>query len=361
MSSPYDTLPASAFWRSGVAEQSAQRIDGLYAPKFAITPQTQIMTAGSCFAQHVHRNLRDRDWNVIDVETPPGAFPREVLTRYGYGLYSARYGNIYTAHQLRQLLGEAAETFTPAAAIWQKNGRYFDALRPSVEPEGLEDAEHVTLARRHHILKLNRALEQADVFVFTLGLTETWRHTASGTVYPTAPGVIAGTARDDIAFHNFSMPEVLEDLAHIRSALHSYNPKMKLLLTVSPVPLTATATHDHVLSATHHSKAILRAAAGEFAQAHEDVDYFPSFELITGPQSKGAFFDKNLRTVTAEGVSAAMEMFFCAHPAAPTGESVKAPANAADPIDFEDELICEEALIEAARHARSTDTKGGAA
>ena len=39
-------------------------------------------------------------------------------------------------------------------------------------------------------------------------------------------------------------------------------PKLRILLTVSPVPLTATAGDDHVLLATTYSKSVLRAGRG---------------------------------------------------------------------------------------------------
>src|SRR5689334_16646909 len=44
------------------------------------------------------------------------------------------------------------------------------------------------------------------------------------------------------------------------------NAKVKLILTVSPVPLVATATHEHVLLASTFSKSVLRTACGIFQQ-----------------------------------------------------------------------------------------------
>lgn len=347
--SPYDTLPASAFWRSGVAEAEPSAVEGLYLPKFPITRETKIMTAGSCFAQHVHRALVARDWAVIDMETPKGPIPREVLTRFGYGMYSARYGNIYTPRQMLQLLREALGDVTPAEPVWSLGARYVDAQRPNVEPEGLERPEHVRQARRVHLRRMLRAIKGAEVFVFTLGLTEVWRHRDSGTVYPTAPGTLAGSYDPGIyEFHNFTLPEVREDLEQLRTLLVLLRPGIRMVLTVSPVPLTATASGKHVLVSTASSKAVLRAAAGEMADSYGDVDYFPSYELITNPAARGRFYKENLRSVTDEGVAAAMRMFFQAHD--PQGEAYRA-ANTPLPEeeDEDDDLVCEEALIEAAR------------
>lgn len=352
MGSPYDTLPASAFWRSGVAEAEPSALEGLYLPKFPITRETKIMTAGSCFAQHVHRALVARDWAVIDMETPKGPIPREALNRFGYGMYSARYGNIYTPRQMLQLLNEALGEFAPAEPVWARGDRYVDALRPNVEPKGLERPEHVRQARRMHLRRVIRAIKEAEVFVFTLGLTEVWRHRDSGTVYPTAPGTLAGSYDPaTYEFHNFTLPEVREDLEQLRTLMVLLSPGIRMVLTVSPVPLTATATGQHVMVSTRYSKAVLRAVAGEMTDSYGDVDYFPSYELITNPAAQGKFYKDNLRSVTDEGVAAAMRMFFQAHDpkdevSATSDSSIL--ANLANE-DEDDDLICEEALIEAAR------------
>ncbi|WP_417270090.1 GSCFA domain-containing protein [Celeribacter sp.] len=346
MASPYDTLEDRAFWRKGVVACDPHAVADLYRPKFPITKDTGIMTAGSCFAQHVHRTLKDRNWSVIDTESPTGMFSRAALNRFGYAMYSARYGNIYTVRQLLQLLREAYGDVTPANPVWTRDGRFFDAQRPNVEPDGLDSADLVLEARASHLKAVCAALTKADVFVFTLGLTEAWMHRNSGTVYPTAPGTIAGDFDASIyAFHNFTTSEILADLAAVREILQTVNPQKKMLLTVSPVPLTATAAGGHVLAASTYSKAVLRAAAGEFSAAHEDVDYFPSFEVITNPAARSSFYKDNLRSVEEDGVNAAMRMFFAAHD--PNGaDEAPLPTRPQDE-DGDDDVICEEALIRA--------------
>ena len=348
MGSPYDDLPERAFWRVGVAQQPAEAVADLYQPKVAITPETRVMTAGSCFAQHVHRNLVARGWNVVDTETPLPALPRSVLARFSYGLYSARYGNIYTTRQLLQLIREAYGDVTPADPVWEKGGRFYDAQRPTIEPDGFDSADHVLEARGHHLEAVRNAIETTEVFVFTLGLTEHWRHRASGTVYPTAPGTLAGQYDPQVyEFHNLTVPEILADLTAVRAILKALRPDLAMLLTVSPVPLTATAAPMHVLQSTTYSKAVLRAAAGEFSTAHEDVDYFPSYELITSPAAGDRFFAPNLRSVTDEGVAAAMRMFFDAHDPENAGKAP--PVRAAPTDDGDDDVVCEEALLDAVK------------
>lgn len=354
MRSPYADKPPRSFWRSGVAARDIAAAEDLFRPKFPITRDQRIATAGSCFAQHISRHLRARGYRVLDMEPAPRGLTGAAAQAFGFDLYSARYGNIYAVRHLRQLLAEAFGEHAPVDAVWTREGRFFDALRPSVEPRGLGSAEAVRRSRAAHLGRVRRLFAEADLLVFTLGLTEAWRHLADGTVYPTASGTIAESPDPDaIAFVNFGFQDILDDLLAVRLRLKALNPGMRLLLTVSPVPLTATATDDHVLVATTYSKSVLRAVAGELAARFDDVDYFPSYEIIATPPSAGRFYEPNLRSVRAEGVETVMGVFWRAYEpgaaAPPAPAPAGAPAAASDAADAEEgaEVVCEDALLEA--------------
>jgi hypothetical protein len=353
MTSPYDDLDRRSFWRSGVAEAGSAAPPDLYRKKFAITPEMKVATAGSCFAQHIGRALKSRGFTVLDLERPPALLDEATAHRFGYGIYSARYGNIYSVAQLLQLIEEVRGARQPVEYVWEKNGRYFDALRPSVESNGLASPQLVEAHRAYHRKRVRRMFKSADVLIFTLGLTETWRHKADGTVYPTAPGVLAGTFDPDRhEFHNAGFEEIHRDFLAFRTALQRINPAIRILLTVSPVPLTATASGAHVLAATTYSKSVLRAVAGTLAAQFHDVDYFPSYEIVTGIQSRWRFFDENLRTVLPEGVTAVMDVFFSEHGG--DVDTATKPDRAARRVRRKmhreataDDIVCEDALLEA--------------
>jgi hypothetical protein len=335
---PYRGLPPRAFWRAGVAQQRPETVEDLYRRRFVIAPTDRVATAGSCFAQHIARRLRRHGYTVLDTEPPPRGMNDEAKSRFGYGMFSARYGNLYTTRQLFQLVQEARGKFQPADIVWEKEGRFYDALRPNVEPHGLDSPEEVLALRAHHLNAVRGVIRQADVFVFTFGLTETWLHTESGTVYPTAPGTIAGTydpARH--SFHNFTYEEVLADFLSVRKVLQRSNPNIRFLLTVSPVPLAATAADAHVLPATIRSKSVLRAVAGALAERYPDIDYFPSYEIIASSFSEGRFYEEDRRNVTEAGVDSVMRVFFEQHP--PT------PAAARTVKRSREWVVCEEAML----------------
>jgi hypothetical protein len=310
MTSPYAGLDARAFWRSAATDPARD----LYRKKFDISPQDALMTAGSCFAQHIARTLRHRGYNVLDAEPAPPMLPENLTSKFGYNLYSARYGNIYTSRQLSQLFKEALGRFEPKNWIWRKGDRYFDALRPNVEPNGLTSEEEVVAHRMAHLGAVRSLMKKVDVFVFTFGLTEAWRDKESGTIYPTAPETIAGTFDPEkFEFVNFTFNEVYRDFLVVRRFIQRRRPHAKFVITVSPVPLTATASGNHVLSATMYSKSVLRSVAGQLAKNFHDIDYFPSYELIAGHPTRATYYESNLRAVTEEGVAAAMSAFVSQH------------------------------------------------
>lgn len=104
-------------------------------------------------------------------------------------------------------------------------------------------------------------------------------HSDSGTVFPTAPGTIAGEYDpNEFKFKNFNAFEIYEDLSLFIKRVREINPSVKFLFTVSPVPLTATATDDHVLVATTKSKSVLRTVAGQLSDEYDYIDYFPSYD-----------------------------------------------------------------------------------
>ncbi len=349
MKSPYTGLPPHAFWRTGVSEQNPLTITDLYRRKFEIGLADKIVTAGSCFAQSIAKHFTAHGYSVINAEPAPEGLDVETAKKFGYGVYSARYGNLYTTRQLLQLTLESLGATTPQHIVWEKEGRYYDALRPSVEPDGLDSPEEVLFHRQGHLTAVRRMLITMDLFVYTFGLTEAWVDKRDGTVYPTAPGIIAGTFDPELfEFKNFTCSEVMGDFLRFRQLILRRNPKARFLLTVSPVPLTATAGKEHVLAATTYSKSVLRAVAGELAQKFEDVDYFPSYEIIASHFSRGLFYESNLRSVHPTGVVSVMRIFFKAHGAL-TKPAVDKPAkvNKAKPSTSQEDVVCEEMLMEA--------------
>lgn len=345
MTSPYASLPGRAFWRPAVADRHYSLLSELTTDPF-FREGDRIATAGSCFAQHIGRRLRERGSGYLDYEQAPDSFTPQEAHRHGFGLFSCRYGNVYTVRQLLQLVSEAFGEWTPAEVVWTKNGRYYDALRPSVDPVGHRTPEDVLLLRRQHLGCVRRMIEEMTVFVFTLGLTEAWESIGDGTIYPTAPGTIVGSfSEKTYRFRNFRYQQILEDFEDLWAFIKSINPATRLILTVSPVPLTATASGDHVLVASTQSKATLRAIAGDLAAWNDEISYFPSYELIASHPMRGTFFNPDLRNVSDAGVDFVMSHLF-RESTTPTNDRTPSSSPSTPRTNADLDLICDEEALE---------------
>jgi hypothetical protein len=339
---PYKARPARSHWRSVSQASHPLDIDGWYTKKFPISG-LRIGTAGSCFAQHIGRQLREKQFNYVDVEPAPAILHPSAHAEFGYGIYSARYGNVYTTRQLLQLLQRALGEFTPIETSWSRGSGAVDPFRPTIEPSPLQDPGEVDVMRQYHLAQVAKLFESIDVFVFTLGLTEAWIDARDGAVYPVAPGVAGGTFDPAIhKFINFAHHHVRADLEAFITRVRAINPAMRFLLTVSPVPLMATMTNQHVVAATMYSKSVLRAVAGVVADRYRFVDYFPSYEIIASPAMRGQFYNADMRSVNRSGVEHVMRQFFKEH--LPPVESA-AKAAPADEQDDEQDVVCDEELL----------------
>lgn len=346
MKNPYASAPQHAFWSRAISRKACADVDPVVTPSFRISPETKVATAGSCFAQHIAKHLRKVGISPLVTEHAHVEVAR-FAEDFHYGVYTARYGNIYSGRQLIQLFERAYGTFVPEEQPWRgQGGEYIDPFRPLI-PSGFATLREFELDRERHFAAVREMFETLDVMVFTLGLTETWVSRADGAVFPSCPGTAAGVwDPDKYAFVNQSVADVVADVTRFIERLRTVNPNSKVLLTVSPVPLVATATGGHVLPATIYSKSVLRVAAQQVVDLHEGVDYFPSYEIITGPHA-GDYFEDDRRNVGQVGVEAVMKVFGRHYVGAVEAEAedlsrVRAPSSDTQLANQEFAVICDE-------------------
>jgi hypothetical protein len=120
--------------------------------------------------------------------------------------------------------------------------------------------------------------------------------------------------------------------------------------------LTATATGGHVLPATVYSKSVLRAVAGDLASNYDNIDYFPSYEIVTNQAARSEFFEANFRSIKPEGIASVMNVFFSEFDAESKPRIVQSVGETGSPDQLyeaallEEKLICEDELLE--KHSR---------
>jgi hypothetical protein len=266
---------------------------------------------GSCFAQHISRHLLQRGLQYFVAESGDPSLSTEKQIERNYGVFSARYGNVYTTRQAVQLFDRAFGLFNPLETSWETEaGGFVDPFRPQIEPTPWATIEEVVKSRDEHLSSVRRVFLESDILVFTLGLTEAFVSADDGAVYPVAPGVSGGSyASDRYMFVNYGVDQVMRDLDELISKVREINAELRFILTVSPVPLIATFEPRHVLVSTTISKATLRVAANEITRRYDFVEYFPSYEIISGSAAGAKYFENDLREVSQVGVNHVMRIF----------------------------------------------------
>lgn len=351
MNNPYVGLEDRAFWKLAVASRSLFDLTDLWKPKFDLKTSDQFVTFGSCFAQHFGRALAARGFAWFNGEPAPRGLSPSSAKAFNYNVFSARTGNIYTTSILAQWVGWAAGVRALPEESWESGGRFYDPFRPAVEPDGFDSVEEMQASRAVAVAAFKTCIEKADYFVFTLGLTESWRNIETGYEYPMCPGTLAGVFDERThAFDNHTVMDVQTNLKTAMDQMKVLNPNLRFILTVSPVPLTATKSGGHVMVATMESKSVLRAVAGQLSRQRPDVDYFPSYEIINSPVTKAVFFEPNQRDVNPRGVDFVMDNFFGAVSAQPMSVKVVKPKPTSGPepvASAADDVVCEEELLQA--------------
>ena len=309
MNNPYSSLPNYNFWYKSVSIPPSGSVDPV-VKSFKISIDDKVATMGSCFAQHLSKNIRKHGFNYFITESCPNNLTSIEGLKFNYGIFSARYGNVYTVKQALQLFDRAFNLVDFNENIWERDGSFVDAFRPLIEPNGFASKDDLLNDRVVHLKNVRKIFEESNWLIFTLGLTEAWQSKVDNAIFPVAPGVNSGSF--DVTLHefvNFSVYDVIDQLNMFIEKCKSVNPKLKIILTVSPVPLVATYENRHVLTSTVASKSILRAASDFIERKFSDVVYFPSYEIITSPSSDGKYFEDDFRGVKEIGVNHVMRVF----------------------------------------------------
>ena len=268
------------------------------------------MSAGSCFAARISTLIRDAGVNFLvcedRIETEEQNIREETPN-----MFSLRYGNIYTARQLQQLLQRVSgERAVEAPVALDPNGRFRNLLRPSVLSYG--SMAWLRADDAAHLQNVGKLLCEADLFIFTLGLTEYWVDSESDLALPAAPGCGYGEYDPERHhFHNASVAEVTQELEGAFALLRAINPALRIMLTLSPVPLVATYEPTSAVEATFYSKSLLRQAISLAIESwpYKNVSYFPSYEIVTNPHVISENFESDMRSISDAGVNRVMEHF----------------------------------------------------
>ena len=257
-----------------------------FRPSFSFEPGETIFTIGSCFARHVERELSHRGFalptrRLFESDEDFGAVGLDVLNNYG------------TPSIHNELAWAFDEHFDPMQCFEPVRDAWVDMhLHASIRPTSLDLLRN----RRRAIGEAYRSITQCRAVIITLGLAEVWFDNLHGIYLNVAPR--RSILRDSPGRFELHVLSPQECHDHLRAAIQLIERNgmagINVVLTVSPVPLSATYRDIDVMVANTYSKAVLRVVAEQIAAEFAFVDYFPSYESITLSERDHAWIEDNV-------------------------------------------------------------------
>jgi len=274
-------------------------------PKFKLRSDDKFYAIGSCFARGLEHSLGKR--NVIVESAAPEFASLQPITKERTGLgFINKYNTFSILNELRWALDPEAEFPVDSIAQLTATTWYDPHTNPTLELVDLEE----TLARRSLLQTVTRRIANCRAVIITLGLVEVWRDARANVFINNTPiQALLGAQPNRYEFHVTSFAENWSNLEAIHAVLSRYgHPDVRIVVTVSPVPLTATFSTTDVVTANTYSKSLLRAIAHEWAAAHENVDYFPSYEIVQN-SDRASVWQPDLTHVKGPGLRHIMDLF----------------------------------------------------
>jgi len=156
----------------------------------------------------------------------------------------------------------------------------------------LSDAD-INAAVRHRIVELLpsswskentlQIIKSSDVFILTLGVAAAFFDRQTGEfVLPRPSHLNSRALAEKYLFRTTSVKENVENALYVINFVRSISPHIRIVVTVSPVPMLASFEHESAVQADCLSKCTMRLVAHEVVNSSNlsNILYWPSFEIF---------------------------------------------------------------------------------
>lgn len=223
---------------------------------------SNVVTIGSCFAEVMGSQLADYKLTVL----------------------SNPFGTLFNPVSITKLLLAAINGKSPDPDLYvERDGLWFHYdFHSSLWAHSRDELDQLLQER---LTQTAAALHQADWLVLTLGTAVVYRHQETNKVVANChkmPGKLFDK-------YLYGYEHSLELLTNLLRTLKRFNPSLKVLLTVSPVRHT-----KDTLPMNQASKSLLRMISHELTVWHEQVHYFPSYEIMVDDLRDYRFYEADL-------------------------------------------------------------------
>lgn len=253
------------------------------SPKpFKVSRESNFFCVGSCFAREVEDAIEVLGLKALTkacamqmMNDNPALFQRVEGTA---GRPTA-FLNRYNTGSMADLMLSVKSNSTKNDLLYGNGaGQFYDyQFTRFLRCLAIEEAQE----RRAKIIEMyHEAAKGADVFIFTLGLSECFFDKDTNSYLNVTPD--PRTARGhDIEFRFLNFMENLSCAEEVVRNVREINANAAIIFTVSPVPLDSTFSGYDIVVANNLAKSTLVAVANEIASTTDGCFYFPSYEIVT--------------------------------------------------------------------------------
>lgn len=213
-----------------------------------INPQDGLYTCGSCFANEFYERLSVRRFNVLP---------------HPFGIV---FNPISIAQQFEFILS--------GYSFQQSDLAFHNGLYLSLNHHGSfsgSNPDQVLQHMNNQIHLAHQNLNKLDTLILTLGSAHYYEYTATQKIVANCHKLPQNQFKKKRA----STEEITERLSSTFQKLHEFNPKLKIILTISPVRYLRDGFSENSIS-----KASLIIAADQLKAMFSFVHYFPAYEIF---------------------------------------------------------------------------------
>lgn len=246
---------------------------------FEIQHRQKIFTIGSCFAENLSEYLKARHFSIF-------SNPNGILFNPS---------SIYIT--LKNILD--SPNFFDERYLFKTNDDVWKSFLH--QTNFFEDNKEKLLEKIIHIQLIAQEFLQASDFLFiTFGSAYVYEHIELNTVVANCHKL----PQKNFNKYLLSVQQIVEYYTQLFSEIKKFNPRIKIILSVSPVKyLVYGAVNNNV------SKATLILAIHELCQKYSDVFYFPAYELITDDLRDYRFYKEDLAHPNDTAIQYVMSKF----------------------------------------------------
>ncbi len=136
-------------------------------------------------------------------------------------------------------------------------------------------------------------IKSSDVFILTLGVAAAFFDRSTGAFVLPRPSALNSRAlAEKYQFRTASVQENVDNVRYLVDFIRSIAPNIRIVVTVSPVPILASFEHESAVQADCLSKSTMRLVAHEMVNNSgiENILYWPSFEVFRWGGSNASNF-----------------------------------------------------------------------